>query len=77
MQTFFVVLLCFFGYCRGYLGPGGIGNHGSYPNCTGGAARVVDEWVLGERHMYSLGTAKVRRRVQVTVWQQLQIIGLL
>ncbi|RMC13936.1 hypothetical protein DUI87_09019 [Hirundo rustica rustica] len=37
---------------RGYLGPGGIGDFGKYPNCTGGAAGYIDRLLLGENHMY-------------------------
>nr|XP_056706511.1 heparan-alpha-glucosaminide N-acetyltransferase-like [Euleptes europaea] len=37
---------------RGYLGPGGIGDYGMYPNCTGGAAGYIDKWLLGENHIY-------------------------
>ncbi|XP_021249921.1 heparan-alpha-glucosaminide N-acetyltransferase [Numida meleagris] len=37
---------------RGYLGPGGIGDFGNYPNCTGGAAGYIDRLVLGEKHIY-------------------------
>nr|XP_021388306.1 heparan-alpha-glucosaminide N-acetyltransferase isoform X2 [Lonchura striata domestica] len=37
---------------RGYLGPGGIGDFGKYPNCTGGAAGYIDRLILGEKHMY-------------------------
>uniref|UniRef100_A0A803V161 Heparan-alpha-glucosaminide N-acetyltransferase n=1 Tax=Ficedula albicollis TaxID=59894 RepID=A0A803V161_FICAL len=37
---------------RGYLGPGGIGDFGKYPNCTGGAAGYIDRLLLGEKHMY-------------------------
>uniref|UniRef100_A0A8B9MUS7 Heparan-alpha-glucosaminide N-acetyltransferase n=1 Tax=Accipiter nisus TaxID=211598 RepID=A0A8B9MUS7_9AVES len=37
---------------RGYLGPGGIGDFGSYPNCTGGAAGYIDRLLLGEKHIY-------------------------
>ena len=47
------------GNCRGYLGPGGISDGSQYQNCTGGAARVIDYWILGERHLYSGNTAKV------------------
>ncbi|XP_039607023.1 heparan-alpha-glucosaminide N-acetyltransferase isoform X1 [Polypterus senegalus] len=36
----------------GYLGPGGIGDFGQYPNCTGGAAGYIDRWFLGENHIY-------------------------
>ncbi|XP_031434869.1 heparan-alpha-glucosaminide N-acetyltransferase [Clupea harengus] len=32
----------------GYLGPGGIGDEGLFPNCTGGAAAYVDKWLLGD-----------------------------
>ncbi|XP_069064620.1 heparan-alpha-glucosaminide N-acetyltransferase [Pleurodeles waltl] len=37
---------------QGYLGPGGIGDFGMYPNCTGGAAGYIDRTVLGEEHIY-------------------------
>ncbi|XP_036605188.1 heparan-alpha-glucosaminide N-acetyltransferase isoform X2 [Trichosurus vulpecula] len=36
----------------GYLGPGGIGDFGKYPNCTGGAAGYIDRLLLGEDHIY-------------------------
>ncbi|XP_054999712.1 heparan-alpha-glucosaminide N-acetyltransferase [Sorex araneus] len=36
----------------GYLGPGGIGDWGKYPNCTGGAAGYIDRLVLGDDHLY-------------------------
>lgn len=45
--------------CRGYLGPGGIGDDGKYPNCTGGAAGYIDKLVLGEDHIYRYPTCKV------------------
>uniref|UniRef100_A0A8C3YG68 Heparan-alpha-glucosaminide N-acetyltransferase n=1 Tax=Catagonus wagneri TaxID=51154 RepID=A0A8C3YG68_9CETA len=36
----------------GYLGPGGIGDLGKYPNCTGGAAGYIDRLLLGDSHLY-------------------------
>lgn len=36
---------------KGYLGPGGLDDGGSYFNCTGGAAGYIDRQVFGE-HMY-------------------------
>ncbi|XP_044303166.1 heparan-alpha-glucosaminide N-acetyltransferase isoform X4 [Varanus komodoensis] len=42
---------------RGYLGPGGIGNFGKYPNCTGGAAAYIDHLLLGEKHIYQHPTS--------------------
>ncbi|XP_069048143.1 heparan-alpha-glucosaminide N-acetyltransferase [Lepisosteus oculatus] len=36
----------------GYLGPGGIGDFGQYPNCTGGAAGYIDHLLLGKNHIY-------------------------
>ncbi|XP_058525801.1 heparan-alpha-glucosaminide N-acetyltransferase isoform X1 [Ochotona princeps] len=36
----------------GYLGPGGIGDWGRYPNCTGGAAGYIDHLLLGSEHLY-------------------------
>ncbi|XP_067278614.1 heparan-alpha-glucosaminide N-acetyltransferase isoform X3 [Pseudorasbora parva] len=32
----------------GYLGAGGIGDDGLYPNCTGGAAAYIDRWLFGD-----------------------------
>ena len=45
--------------CRGYLGPGGLAEHGKYFNCTGGAAGYIDRLVLGESHLYGGATFKV------------------
>lgn len=44
---------------RGYLGPGGIGDMGLYPNCTGGAAGYIDRWLLGEKHIYQNPSTRV------------------
>ncbi|XP_073493089.1 heparan-alpha-glucosaminide N-acetyltransferase [Phyllobates terribilis] len=43
----------------GYLGPGGIGDFGKYPNCTGGAAGSIDRLVLGEDHVYQHPSSNV------------------
>lgn len=43
----------------GYLGPGGIGDMGSYANCTGGAAGYIDRWLLGEKHIYQTPSSRV------------------
>uniref|UniRef100_A0AAY4BMV2 Heparan-alpha-glucosaminide N-acetyltransferase catalytic domain-containing protein n=1 Tax=Denticeps clupeoides TaxID=299321 RepID=A0AAY4BMV2_9TELE len=43
----------------GYLGPGGIGDFGKYPNCTGGAAGFIDRWLLGENHIYQTPSSRV------------------
>ncbi|CAI9553891.1 unnamed protein product [Staurois parvus] len=43
----------------GYLGPGGIGDLGKYPNCTGGAAGYIDRLVLGENHIYQHPSSNV------------------
>uniref|UniRef100_A0A667XMI5 Heparan-alpha-glucosaminide N-acetyltransferase n=1 Tax=Myripristis murdjan TaxID=586833 RepID=A0A667XMI5_9TELE len=43
----------------GYLGPGGIGDMGLYPNCTGGAAGYIDRWLLGESHIYQTPSSRV------------------
>ncbi|XP_030060837.1 heparan-alpha-glucosaminide N-acetyltransferase-like [Microcaecilia unicolor] len=43
---------------RGYLGPGGIGDDGKYPNCTGGAAGYIDKYLLGSNHVYQYPTCK-------------------
>ena len=40
----------------GYIGPGGLSDHGKYFNCTGGAARYIDYEVLGVSHIYQHGT---------------------
>nr|XP_046258504.1 heparan-alpha-glucosaminide N-acetyltransferase [Scatophagus argus] len=41
----------------GYLGAGGIGDNGLYPNCTGGAAGYIDRWMFGD-NMYKYPTCK-------------------
>ncbi|XP_034007920.1 heparan-alpha-glucosaminide N-acetyltransferase [Trematomus bernacchii] len=41
----------------GYLGAGGIGDDGLYPNCTGGAAGYVDRWMFGD-NMYRYPSCK-------------------
>ncbi|XP_060772778.1 heparan-alpha-glucosaminide N-acetyltransferase-like [Neoarius graeffei] len=43
----------------GYLGPGGIGDFGFYPNCTGGAAGYIDRWLLGVNHIYQTPSSRV------------------
>uniref|UniRef100_A0A665TRR4 Si:dkey-192p21.6 n=1 Tax=Echeneis naucrates TaxID=173247 RepID=A0A665TRR4_ECHNA len=41
----------------GYLGAGGIGDNGLYPNCTGGAAGYTDRLMFGD-NMYRYPTCK-------------------
>ncbi|XP_008299248.1 heparan-alpha-glucosaminide N-acetyltransferase [Stegastes partitus] len=41
----------------GYLGAGGIGDNGLYPNCTGGAAGYIDKWMFGD-NMFRYPTCK-------------------
>lgn len=43
---------------RGYLGPGGLHEMGSYKNCMGGAAGYIDKLILGTNHIYQHPTAK-------------------
>lgn len=55
-----VPTLCAITFCpRGYLGPGGIGDFGNYPNCTGGAAGYIDRLLLGEKHIYQHPSSSV------------------
>lgn len=42
---------------RGYLGPGGLHWNRSYPDCTGGAHRLLDLYFLGEYHLDDYSTA--------------------
>jgi len=42
----------------GYLGAGGLEKGGQYRNCTGGAARLVDEFVFGANHIYQRPTTR-------------------
>ncbi|XP_059469043.1 heparan-alpha-glucosaminide N-acetyltransferase-like [Neocloeon triangulifer] len=42
----------------GYLGPGGIQEHGIYKNCTGGAAGYIDRIIFGSNHIYQHPTVK-------------------
>ncbi|NXA56463.1 HGNAT acetyltransferase, partial [Nothocercus julius] len=50
---------------RGYLGPGGIGDFGKYPNCTGGAAGYIDRLLLGEKHIYQHPSSSVLYRTKM------------
>ncbi|KAK3583015.1 hypothetical protein CHS0354_005656 [Potamilus streckersoni] len=45
------------GGCTGYLGPGGLADHGK-ENCTGGAAAYIDRQIFGEDHIYQTPTCK-------------------
>ncbi|XP_037668941.1 heparan-alpha-glucosaminide N-acetyltransferase isoform X4 [Choloepus didactylus] len=49
----------------GYLGPGGIGDLGKYPNCTGGAAGYVDRLLLGDNHLYQHPSSNVLYHTEV------------
>ncbi|TRY54884.1 hypothetical protein DNTS_010998 [Danionella cerebrum] len=42
----------------GYLGAGGIGDNGLFPNCTGGAAAFIDKWFFGD-NMFRFPSCKV------------------
>ncbi|KAM5278612.1 heparan-alpha-glucosaminide N-acetyltransferase isoform 4-T4 [Hipposideros larvatus] len=55
LESIWLVLTFFLpvpGCPTGYLGPGGIGDLGKYPNCTGGAAGYIDRLLLGDDHLY-------------------------
>lgn len=41
---------------RGYMGPGGLHDHGRHYNCTGGVAGLVDRVILGRSHVYGRPT---------------------
>lgn len=43
---------------KGYLGPGGLAEHGKYFNCTGGAAGYIDAVLLTNKHTYGNPTCK-------------------
>jgi heparan-alpha-glucosaminide N-acetyltransferase len=49
----------------GYLGPGGIGDLGKYPNCTGGAAGYIDRLLLGDDHLYQHPSSTVLYHTEV------------
>uniref|UniRef100_I3MTV3 Heparan-alpha-glucosaminide N-acetyltransferase n=1 Tax=Ictidomys tridecemlineatus TaxID=43179 RepID=I3MTV3_ICTTR len=49
----------------GYLGPGGIGDFGKYPNCTGGAAGYIDRLLLGDDHLYQHPSSAVLYHTKV------------
>lgn len=61
-QIFFQFLVeefCeFFCFCRGYLGPGGLSENLTFPNCTGGAAGYIDRLLLGTDHIFQYPSAK-------------------
>ncbi|XP_062935888.1 heparan-alpha-glucosaminide N-acetyltransferase isoform X2 [Cynocephalus volans] len=50
---------------NGYLGPGGIGDFGKYPNCTGGAAGYIDRLLLGDDHLYQHPSSAVLYHTKV------------
>ncbi|XP_014448227.1 heparan-alpha-glucosaminide N-acetyltransferase [Tupaia chinensis] len=50
---------------KGYLGPGGIGDFGKYPNCTGGAAGYIDHLLLGADHLYKHPSSTVLYHTEV------------
>ncbi|XP_004682535.1 PREDICTED: heparan-alpha-glucosaminide N-acetyltransferase [Condylura cristata] len=50
----------------GYLGPGGIGDWGKYPNCTGGAAGYLDRVLLGDDHLYQHPSSAVLYHTEMT-----------
>lgn len=56
IHTVVTYLVALPGCGRGYIGPGGLHDHGKYANCTGGVAGYIDRAVFGE-HMYHNGTA--------------------
>ena len=49
---------------RGYLGPGGLHDNGSYFNCTGGAAGYIDRKLFGVNHIYGHPTSEVNQLYQ-------------
>ncbi|XP_024620804.1 heparan-alpha-glucosaminide N-acetyltransferase [Neophocaena asiaeorientalis asiaeorientalis] len=49
----------------GYLGPGGLGDWGKYPNCTGGAAGYIDRLLLGDHHLYQHPSSAVLYHTEV------------
>lgn len=51
LHTMITFLVPIPGCGRGYVGPGGLHEHGKYFNCTGGVAGYIDRAVFGE-HMY-------------------------
>lgn len=46
----------------GYIGPGGIGDGGKHPHCTGGAHLAIDRAVFGVQHIYQDPTCKAMYR---------------
>lgn len=43
---------------RGYTGPGGIGDWGQYPDCTGGVALYLDKKIFGSDHIFTGPTCR-------------------
>lgn len=59
VYLFFTLLFNYDDNCeRGYQGPGGLHLNGSQFNCTGGAARQIDVWLLGESHIWQYSTCE-------------------
>ena len=42
----------------GYIGPGGISSYGLYPNCTGGIAYTIDQYLVHDNHLYQTPTCQ-------------------
>ena len=59
---------------RGYLGPGGLDEHGQHVNCTGGAAGYIDRKVFGDSHIYQNPTCKVSPVTEM-LWLSLGCAG--
>ncbi|KAI4470555.1 hypothetical protein MML48_1g03820 [Holotrichia oblita] len=55
LHTMITYLVAIPGCGRGYIGPGGLHEHGKYFNCTGGVAGYIDRAIFGE-HMYHHAT---------------------
>lgn len=60
---------------RGYLGPGGKHDNLVHQNCTGGAAGMIDRFILGESHMYQ--KARIRNIYGALVFDPEGVFGCL
>ncbi|KAL4239328.1 hypothetical protein ACF0H5_000145 [Mactra antiquata] len=58
IHTCLTFLLPVPGCPTGYLGPGGLADHGEHKECTGGAAGYIDRQILGNELVYGSPTCK-------------------
>ncbi|KAL1139524.1 hypothetical protein AAG570_006507 [Ranatra chinensis] len=60
----------------GYLGPGGLHDHGKFSHCTGGATGYIDRMIFGPNHLY-INSTPVKTYETTVPFDPEGILGLL